>query len=379
MPQVIIVGAGLAGLCAAAALRQAGHQVQIFEKSQFLGEVGAAVVLSPNSSSVLAQMGFSFDRARVRQLKTWESVDGITLDAIGSVDQSGCEEKFGMPLMGVHRVDLHNELMRLACDDSQQASSTGAVSVRCGVKVVGVMPDEGYVQLEDGTRHYADLVVAADGLHSVARAAVVGADGVTSAYTGFSAFRFLIPSDMVKGNPEFDEVLSWKSDGLSVLLDTRDKINERHMAWYECQGIAPDIRSWPLMKNDPLRKWSKGKVLLIGDAAHAMLPFGGQGANQALEDGGALGYLFRGVDNAAEIPTRLALFETVRRKRASRIQILSTVRIGKEIEVEKLLQEYGEPGVSLPTNFEERTHHDFSFKLLNRCDEVLEAARAIKC
>lgn len=196
------------------------------------------MVLSPNSSSVLAQMGFSFDRARVRQLKTWESVDGITLDAIGSVDQSGCEEKFGMPLMGVHRVDLHNELMRLACDDSHQASSTGAVSVRCGVKVVGVMPDEGYVQLEDGTRHYADLIVAADGLHSVARAAVVGADGVTSAYTGFSAFRFLIPSDMVKGNPEFDEVLSWKSDGLSVLVDTRDKINERHMAWYECQGYA---------------------------------------------------------------------------------------------------------------------------------------------
>ena len=90
-----------------------------------------------------------------------------------------------------------------------------------------------------------------------------------------------------------------------------------------------------------------------------MLPFGGQGANQALEDGGALGYLFRGVENAAEIPTRLALFETVRRKRASRIQILSTVRIGKEIEVEKLLQEYDEPGVSRPTNFEERTHHDF--------------------
>jgi hypothetical protein len=80
--------------------------------------------------------------------------------------------------------------------------------------------------------------VAADGLHSVARAAVAGADGVTSAYTGFSAFRFLIPSDMVKGNPEFDEVLSWKSDGLSVLLDTRDKINERHMAWYECQGYV---------------------------------------------------------------------------------------------------------------------------------------------
>ncbi|KAJ5519543.1 hypothetical protein N7453_001965 [Penicillium expansum] len=375
--QVIIVGAGLAGLCAAAALRQAGHQVQIFEKSQFLGEVGAAVVLSPNSSSVLAQMGFSFDLARVRQLKTWESVDGITLDAIASVDQSRCEEKFGMPLMGVHRVDLHNELMRLACDDTQQSSSTGAVSIRCGVKVVGVMPDEGCVQLEDGTRHYADLVVAADGLHSVARAAVVGVDGVTSTYTGFRAFRFLIPSDMVKGNPEFDEVLSWKSEGLSVLLDTCDKVNERHMAW-----IAPEIRSWPLMKNDPLRKWNKGKVLLIGDAAHAMLPFGGQGANQALEDGGALGYLFRGVDNAAEIPTRLALFETVRRKRASRIQILSTVRIGKEIEVEKLLQEYDEPGVLRPTNLEERTHHDFRSVSSSTTPfhfQVLDAAQAIKC
>ncbi|KAJ5115656.1 hypothetical protein N7456_000004 [Penicillium angulare] len=415
--QVIVVGAGIAGLCAATAIKQAGHHVEVFEKSRFLSEVGAAVTLSPNSSSVLAHLGFSFERARVCQLNTWETVDGINLETMGSVDQSRCEEKFGMPLMGVHRVDLHNELMRLA-ESRQGVPSPASCTVHCGAQVVRVSSEEGFIELQNGQRHYADLIVAADGLHSIARAHVVGGNGLKSTLTGFNAFRFLIPSSMIKGDHEFDEILAWKSDGLTVLADTRDKINERHMAWYECQDgavqnlvgihpstatvksednevnkatmleefghfhpsitklikIAPEIRSWPLMQNDPLHRWSKGKVLIIGDAAHAMLPFGGQGANQAIEDGGALGRLLQGLDDPAEIPHRITLFDMVRRKRASRIQILSTVRIGKEKQVEKQLEQYAEPGVSLPTNFEERTYHDFSFKVLQRSDEVLAAA-----
>ncbi|THC94135.1 hypothetical protein EYZ11_006384 [Aspergillus tanneri] len=235
--QVIVVGAGIAGLCAATAMKQAGHRVEIFEKSRFLSEVGAAVILSPNSSSVLAHLGFSFERAHVRQLNTWETVDGITLETMGSIDQSRCEEKFGMPLMGVHRVDLHNELMRLA-ESRQEDFSPAICTIRCGAQVVRISPDDGFIELQDGQRHYADLIVAADGLHSIARAPVVGEDGLKSTLTGFNAFRFLIPSSMIRGNPEFDEILAWKSDGLTVLADTCDKVNERHMAWYECQDGA---------------------------------------------------------------------------------------------------------------------------------------------
>lgn len=123
--------------------------------------------------------------------------------------------------------------------------------------------------------------------------------------------------------------------------------------------MSEEVKCWPLSIHDPLPKWKYGKVVLIGDAAHPvsvltrflryyaernsfaqMLPFGGQGSNQAIEDGGALGYLLQGVEKAEEISSRLELFEKVRRNRASRVQTLSKVRIGREKEVEQELKRY---------------------------------------
>lgn len=94
-----------------------------------------------------------------------------------------------------------------------------------------------------------------------------------------------------------------------------------------------------------------------------MLPFGGQGANQAIEDAGALGYILKGVENPEDVPARLKVFEKVRINRASLVQTLSKVRVGMEKEVEQEIQQYSDPGSTVPSNFAERCAHAFRFAI----------------
>ncbi|KAF3405242.1 hypothetical protein DPV78_003195 [Talaromyces pinophilus] len=410
--EVIIVGAGIAGLSAAVSLCEAGHRVRIFEKSKFAAEIGAAVVLSPNSVRVLSTFGFSCDRAQARRLQLWETVDGRTLNPLGKVDHREAEQKYGAPLYAIHRVDLHNELLRLIGEETNKPAT-----IHLRSKVVDADPEKGFIELEDGTKHYADLIVAADGLRSVLRKTVFRGEDVNAKPTGLSAFRFLIPTPELEGYASLATLRQWKQPGVTIIADTTDTVNERHMVWYDCRSgevqnlvgihptrtipgngdnlqdikasmleefahfhpdllelikIAPDITYWPLSIHDPLPRWSYGKVVLIGDAAHPMLPFGGQGSNQAIEDGGALGYLLREVDNHADISDRLALFEQVRRNRASRVQILSKARVGQEKSVQEELQKYADPpGSVVPTTHAERTMHDFGFDLIGKCNEAL--------
>jgi len=358
-------------------------------------------------------LGFSFERARGRWVKVWETLDGTTLSKIASIDLSDAEERFGSPVMTVHRVDLHTELMRLALDDTD---STKPVVLNLGSKVVSADAEAGTVLLENGTLHRADLIIAGDGIHSVLKECVLGKDMVKPITTGLSAFRFLIPTTSLKNDPKLSEVLKRKAPGVTVLADTKEVITERHMLWYDCQGgdvqnlvgvhpthvhgdekpdlkaemlqefghFHPDVLSiistateityWPLRIQDPLATWVRGKILLIGDAAHPMLPFGGQGANQAIEDAGALGFLLQGVNDARDIPQRLKLFEQVRIKRASRTQLMSRVRVGKEKEMEQELKKYADPpGSAVPSSFAERNNHDLGFDVLAKCAEVLSA------
>lgn len=179
---------------------------------------------------MLAALGFSFDRARACVLPSWESVDGISLSPLTALDLSNAEAKYGAPMMAIHRVDLHSELRRLALEGDDNPAELVLATAAEGID------DEGRLLLSDGSTHRADLIIGADGVHSVVRRAVVGEEADLAAETDMSAFRFLIPTSRLQGDPALEKLLQWKSPGATIFADTLDKAHERHLVWYPCQG-----------------------------------------------------------------------------------------------------------------------------------------------
>ncbi|KAJ4287727.1 hypothetical protein N0V90_012431 [Kalmusia sp. IMI 367209] len=409
--KIIIVGAGIGGLTAAVALRQAGHEVEIFEKSAFAAEIGAALMVCPNGTRVLNRLGFSFENARAVILKKISVINGQTLEGQAGMDVSNAEEMFGAKLWAVHRVDLHKELLRLATEEGGVGSP---IKLRLSSEVVTATTD-GTITLKDGSIHTADLIVAGDGLKSVLQKIVTQEAGPPTA-TGLSAFRFLIDTEVFKADPKLAATLEKKgSSGVGSLQDTHDPTKVRYMIWYECRNgktqnfvgihpsrdvngddqeevkaamldefkhFAPEVleiikqssaaKCWPLFVHAPLSNWYNNRIVLIGDSAHPMLPFNAQGAVSAMEDGGALGYLFHGIDDPKLIPERLEIFQRARADRVARVQILSNVKLGKETEVEEQVRRYADPpGSNVPTNMVEHVAHDYGYDVFQKCDEVM--------
>ncbi|MCJ1277609.1 hypothetical protein MMC21_005423 [Puttea exsequens] len=432
--KTIVVGAGIAGLCATVALRQAGHSVEIFEKSKFSAEIGAALSLCPNGARILRQLGFSFERARARHLKVWESVDGVTLEPLSSIDIEHADEEYGSLMYAVHRVDLHQELLRLASDEND--GDRIPAKLHLGSSVTKVYLDKGVVELEDGSMYEGDFVIAADGLRSVIRDAAVVRD-VKPVASGCEKTRLwtICSNGSPKEQPslwivrenlvmidvkqcgmvaedrslvmfEDNELILCRGDvqnlvgihptehvpnfdGTFFAKDAKDSMLQEfdhyHPDILKLFNLAEEVKCWPLYIHEPLDSWQYGKVLLIGDAAHPMLPIGGQGTNQAIEDAEALGQLMEGLNDATKLPQRLDLFEQVRRKRASRVQTLSKALIGREKEVEEELKRYvdnaadqdtsdanSDENAAVPGSFKERTAHDFKYDVIGECKEVLE-------
>lgn len=191
------------------------------------------MALTPNGTRVLNHLGFDWVRARADPMATFEVVDGVTLEGLHRADTSDARERFGAPFWTIHRVDLHNELMRLA----SATTADGDCVLSLGSRVVSTDPGRGCVVLEDGSEHVADLIVGADGLRSVIRGVVLSGEGAVSDPTpsGMSAFRFMIPTAELESEPAFKELMRVKGKGNSVFADLTHK-TERHMVWYTCRG-----------------------------------------------------------------------------------------------------------------------------------------------
>jgi salicylate hydroxylase len=336
---VVIVGGGIGGLFAAIALIAHGLRVSVYEQARALGEIGAGVFLTPNSVRQLQRVGLgpSVEKwgARVGSDSRYFRHDGAPIAPVQVTDSSGWNATFGM-----HRADLVDIL----------ASALPADVVHTGHRCTGFEQDGDVarVSFANGVVAEADLVIAADGIHSELRQNVVPPS--RPIFSGSVSYRGVLAHELIPHWPTGSWQM-WLGKGkhfLTFPVRAGRLINyigfvpadeESKESWSapgdpdvlrrEFAGWDPRIGSllqrvqatfrWALYDREPLPIWTRGRLTLLGDAAHPMLPHLGQGANQAIEDGMALATILACADRKTA-PAALLAYERLRRERVALVQ-----------------------------------------------------------
>ncbi|GAA3056710.1 3-hydroxybenzoate 6-monooxygenase [Pseudonocardia yunnanensis] len=344
MNEAIIVGGGIGGLAAAIALQKSGSvgRIQVLEQAAEFGELGAGVQLAPNALRALQALGVyeGIDRYAVypRRLVMMDAVTGSFITALDV--GAPFRERFGMPYLLMHRGDL----LRMLIDRAKQFD---AIELRSAVHVTGVEPDGSGARVVAATGEdlRGDLVVGADGLRSVVRTCLLGDARPVSG--GCVAYRGTVPFDHVASIADGDDVLLWVGPGMHLVQypirrgelynqvvtfrserhspdddwGTEDELDERFAAACDAVRAGVDLidrgRRWKLVDRDPVDSWVRGRIALIGDAAHPMVQYVGQGAAQTLEDAVSLS---AAVGAEPDLDTALARYQRERVPRASRVQ-----------------------------------------------------------
>lgn len=337
--RVAVVGGGIGGLAAAVALRSRGLDVTVYEQAAQLGEVGAGVQLQPNGLRVLERLGLGPEIARVGvplgPASTYFRRDGTVVGPIVTTDTSGL-----LRLHGMHRADLLDLLARALPDGV----------VRTAHRCAGVEQTATRVRIAfaNGAVAEADLAVGADGIHSVLRDAVT--EPAEPVYSGSVAYRGLLPADALPGWPR-DASQLWMGEGKHFLVfpvrsgelinyvgfvpQAREALEswsapgdpaalaEAFAGWdprvEQLLALVRETFWWGLYDREPLDRWSRGRLTLLGDAAHPMLPHLGQGVNQAIEDAAVLATVL-GEAEPPDVPAALAEYERRRRARTRTVQ-----------------------------------------------------------
>lgn len=340
--KLLIIGAGLGGLVAALALRQQGFEIEVHEQAAQLGEAGAGLTLSRGAQSVFRALGvqdrIAHHACRSAALPFLHYRTGRLLAGTFDTGDGGPDDGTADIGRQAHRADVHRELL-----DAARANGIGVFTGHALVAIEEMAAGVG-ARFANGDLASGDALIGADGVKSVVRERLWG-DGAPR-FTGHIAYRFLVDAETarpfmgmgrsalflgpqrtfnrytVRGGAIVNcvglaETSDWIDDGWSTPA-SRDEVLARFADFHpDVTGLIERAESrikWGLFDRAPLPGWARGRVTLLGDAAHAMLPFLGMGAAMAIEDGYILARAFAA---EATVEAAFARYETARRPRTA--------------------------------------------------------------
>jgi salicylate hydroxylase/6-hydroxynicotinate 3-monooxygenase len=345
---IAIVGAGMGGLAAAAALRKDGHAVTIYEQARQFARLGAGIQIGCNAMHVLRGLGLEEAlRAETFYPRSWNNRDWKTGEVLfDMVFGQPAEDKYGAPYLLAHRGDLHAALLDAVPDEI----------VRLDHRLSGIeQKGDGSVRLVfgNGATVTADLAIAADGVNSAVKDALFGKDEPN--FTGRIAYRTVFPADRLGGHDIGDCTKWWGEDRHIVMYPVKADRSEVYFvtsqpepgfnieSWSAEGDVAvvreafagfhrtvrrmldacPSVHKRPLVDREPLERWIEGNIALLGDACHPMTPYMAQGAAMAIEDAAILSRCLDGIADRAAVPSALRRYEATRKARTSRMQFTS--------------------------------------------------------
>jgi salicylate hydroxylase/6-hydroxynicotinate 3-monooxygenase len=343
---VAIAGAGMGGLAVAAALRKAGLAVTVYEQARQFTRLGAGIQIGCNAMHVLRGLGLeSLLRAETFYPRSWNNRHWKTGEVLfDMLFGPSAETKYGAPYLLAHRGDQHEAL----------ASIVPSECLRLDHRLTGVDQSAGGVRLSfaNGRTAAADLLIGADGVNSIVRAALF--DESEPRFAGRIAYRTVFAARLLDGFDIGDCTKWWGEDRHIVMYPVKPDRSEVYFvtsqpepdfgleSWSEkgdmnvlraafegfhpdvqrVLAACPDVHKRVLVDREPLARWVDGRVALLGDACHPMTPYMAQGAAMAIEDAAILSRCLAGVDRDG-IAGALAAYEATRKERTARVQLTS--------------------------------------------------------
>jgi salicylate hydroxylase len=347
---MLISGGGIGGLAAALTCARKGWKVDVLEQSPVFGEVGAGIQLGPNVVKVLETLGVGDALRRVAAFPSQLEVRNATSTELLGVLPLGkaVEQRYGAPYVAIARADMHGLLL-------EAVQAQGGVGLHLDSRVLGISQDAERVRVEtvQDQSYEAPMLLGADGLWSTVRKQVLEND-VPPRVTGHLAFRAMVPQSELPQALRTQVVTAWmgpdfhavhypvrSGEWLNVVCIVHGKVAGDPQSW-DHSANAQELRSrmalargtlreliqaiahwrlWPLTDREPMTsaaQHAKGRIALLGDAAHPMRPYLAQGAGMAIEDAAALADCLH--DLPGDVPQALQRYANLRWQRNARVQ-----------------------------------------------------------